>query len=144
MAVAVLIVTAGAAGTALASQGPRTIHYTATATCAQISQTGSTLKIVCAGTTSIGQDGAAVATITLNGTHGTATAVGYFANGVRESRETFTLAMDATGMVSLTGTGTCTGGTGFFKHARCSYTLTGTTNPKTLVGSSNEVGTITR
>lgn len=151
MALAVLVMTAGAAGAALTPQKPRTVPYTGTATCAQISQTGSTLVIVCAdtsftvgGISSKGEDGAAVATITLNGTHGTSTAIGYFANGVRRSKETFTVATDATGMATLTGSGTCTGGTGFWKHAKCSYTLTGTTNTKTLVGTSKEVGTITR
>ena len=144
MAVAVLIVTAGADGTALASQKPRTIHYTATATCAQISETGSTLEIVCAGSSSVDGDGAAVATITLNSTSGTATSVGYFADGVRRSKETFTVATDPSGMTTLTGSGTCTEGTGVYRHARCSYALTGTTNSKSNISSSKEVGTVTR
>lgn len=151
IAVAVLVTNAGAAGAALASQKPRTVHYTATAACAQISQTGSTIVIVCAGgslkiggVTPKGVDGATVATITLNGNHGTSTTIGYFTNGVRRSKETFTVATDSTGMATLTGSGTCTGGTGFWKHAKCSYTLTGTTNLKTLVSTSMEVGTITR
>ena len=58
MAVAVLVMTAGAAGAALAPQKPRKVPYTLTGTCAQISQTGSTLVIVCAGTSSIDGDGA--------------------------------------------------------------------------------------
>jgi hypothetical protein len=145
VAVTVLIVTAGAARTALASQKPSTIQYTATATCAQISETGSTLEIVCAGSSSVDGDGAAVATITLNGTSGTATSVGYFADGVRRSKETFTVARDASGTTTTpTGSGTCTGGTGIYRHARCSYALTGTTNSKSNVSSSKEVGTVTR
>lgn len=130
--------------TTLAPQKPRTVPYTATATSAQISQTGSAHVIVCAGTSSIDGDGAAVATFTINGTSGTGTAIGYFAGGVRRSKETFTVAAGANGMVALTGSGTCTGGTGVYKHAKCSYTLTGTTNPQTNVGPSMEVGTITR
>ena len=128
----------------VASQKPRTIHYTATGTCAQISQTGSTLVLVCAGTSSIDGDGAAVAHITLKGNSGTATSIQYAADGVRISKEAFTLATDASGISTLTGSGTCTGGTGVYKHARCSYALTGTTNPKSNVSSSKEVGTVTR
>ncbi len=152
MTLAVLFITVGVAGAALAAKNPRTVPYTGTATCAEISQTGSTVVLACAGTSltiggkssSTGEDGAAVATITFKGLHATDTAIGYFANGVRRSKETFTVATDATGMETLAGTGTCTGGTGFWQHAKCSYTLTGTTNPKTLVGTSKEVGTITR
>ena len=47
-------------------------------------------------------------------------------------------------MITLTGSGTCTGGTGVHKHEKCSYTLTGTTNPQTNVSSTKEVGTTTR
>jgi hypothetical protein len=151
MAAAVLVVTAGGAaaangatGTALAPQKPRTVPYTVTATCATISHTGSKSVIVCAGTHSIDGDVAAVATITLNGTSGTDTAIEYDANGARRVKETFTGGVDANGMITLTGSGTCTGGTGVHKHEKCSYTLTGTTNPQTNVSSSKEVGTTTR
>jgi hypothetical protein len=151
MAVAVLVMTAGAAGaanrgaaTALAPQKPRPVPYTGTATCAQINQTGSTHMIVCAGTSSIDGDIAAVATITLNGTSGTDTSIEYDANGARRVKETFTGGVDANGMVTLTGTGTCTGGTGVHKHEKCSYTLTGTTNPQTNLSTNKEVGTTTR
>ena len=85
-----------------------------------------------------------MAKITFNGTSGTDTSVGYFADGVRRSKETFTVATDATGMTTLTGSGTCTGGTGVYKHARCRYALTGTSNSKTNVSSTKEVGTVTR
>ena len=80
MAVAVLVMAAGAAGavncgtaTALAHHKPRTVPFTGTATCAQISQIGYTHVIVCAGTSSIDGDIAAVAKITINGTSGTDT-----------------------------------------------------------------------
>jgi hypothetical protein len=151
MAVAMLTMTAGAVGaansgtaTALASHKPRTVPYAITATCAQISQTGSTLVIVCAGTSSIDGDGAVVATIMFNGTSATDSSIGYFANGIRRSTETFTVAVDATGVTTLTGSGTCRAGTGVHKHEKCSYTLTGTKDPGANVSSSKEVGTVTR
>ena len=151
VAAAVLVMTAGAAAaanrgtaTALAPQKPRTVPYTETATCATISQNGPKRVIVCAGTHSIDGDTAAVATITLNGTSGTDTSIEYDANGARKVKETFTGAVDANGMITLTGSGTCTGGTGVHKHEKCSYTLTGTTNPQTNLSSSKEVGTTTR
>lgn len=151
IAVAVLLLAAGSAaaanrgtGTALAPQKPRTVPYTETATCATISQTGSTHTLVCAGTHSIDGNIAAVATITLNGLNGTDTSIEYDANGARRVKETFTAAAGANGMVTLAGSGTCTGGTGVHKHEKCSYTLTGTTNPQTNVSSSKEVGTTTR
>jgi hypothetical protein len=108
-------------------------------------QTGPRRVIVCAGTHSIDGDIAAVAKITLNGTRGTDTSVEYDANGARRVKETLTGAVDANGMITLTGSGTCTGGTGVHKHEKCSYTLTGMTNPQTPnLSSSREVGTTTR
>jgi hypothetical protein len=145
--VAVLLMIAGTAvapGAALASQKQRTIPYTLTGNCAQVSQTSSPIEIVCAGHSSIDGDGAAVATYTFNGTHATGTSIAYFADGVRRTEETFTVATDATGMITLTGSGTCIGGRGAYKHAKCSYALTGATNPKTSVGTSKEVGTVSR
>ncbi|HEY6425765.1 MAG TPA: hypothetical protein VIX84_00895, partial [Acidimicrobiales bacterium] len=142
---AVLVMTAGSAAaanrgtaTALAPQKPHTVPYTATGTCATISQTGSTRVIVCAGTNSIYGSGAAVATIMQNGLNGTDTSIEYDANGARRVKETFTAAVGANGIITLTGSGTCTGGTGVYKHAKCSYSLTGTTNPQTNVSSSME------
>jgi hypothetical protein len=153
VAAAVLVMTAGGAattnrgtGTALAAQQhkSRTVPYTETATCARISQNGSMSVLVCAGTNSIDGNVAAVATITLNGLSGTDTSIEYDANGSRRVKETYTAAVGANGMITLTGSGTCTGGTGVHKHEKCSYTLTGTTNPQTNVSSSKEVGTTTR
>jgi len=149
----VLVMTAGVAavanhgtGTALAAQQhkARSVPYTATGTCAQISHNGSTTVEVCAGTNSIYGNGAAVATITLNGLSGSDTSFEYDAYGSRRVMETFTVAVGANGMTTLAGSGTCTGGTGVHKHEKCSYTLTGTTNPQTNLSTSKEVGTTTR
>jgi hypothetical protein len=150
---AVLVMTAGVAaaanrgtGTALAAQQhtARTVPYTETATCASLGHHGSISVQVCAGTNSIDGKVAAVAKITLNGLSGTDTSIEYDANGSRRVKETFTAAVGANGMITLAGSGTCTGGTGVHKHEKCSYTLTGTTNPQTNLSSSKEVGTTTR
>ena len=85
-----------------------------------------------------------MATITFSGLHGTDTSIEYSANGARKVKETFTAAVAANGMITLTGSGICTGGTGVYKHVKCSYNLTGTMNPGSNVSSSKEVGTITR
>jgi len=148
---ALLIMTTGSAaaanrGTAAApaAQKRHTVPYTVTATCAPISQNGSVSVIVCAGTHSLDGDIAAVATITLNGLSGTDTSIEYDANGARRVKETFTAALDANGMITLTGSGTCTGGTGVHKHEKCSYTLNATENPQTRLSHSTETGTTTR
>jgi len=149
VAVAVLVMTAGSAGaasrgstTALAPQKPQTVPYIATGNCAPVSRSGATIMEVCASTNSISGNGAAVATITLNGNGGTDTSVEYDAQGARRVKETFTFAAGANG-TTTPGTGTCTGGTGAYKHATCSYTLTGTINTQTDQSTSMEVGTIT-
>jgi len=145
---AVLVITACSAaastGAVAAQPKPRTVPYTETGLCAPISQTGSTRVLVCAGTSSIDGNGAAVATITVNGLHGSDTSIEYSANGARRVKETFTAVVAANGMITLTGSGICTGGTGVDKHVKCSYTLTGTTSPGSNVSSTKEVGTITR
>jgi len=100
--------------------------------------------LACAGHSSIDGDGAVVATFTFNGLNGTGISIAYFAGGVRRSRETFTATVGANGMITLAGTGTCIGGTGVYKHAKCSYTLTGSSTAQTNVTTSMEVGTVTR
>jgi hypothetical protein len=80
----------------------------------------------------------------LNGLSGTDTSIEYDTNGSRKVKETFTGGVGANGMIILAGHGICTGGTGVHKNEKCSYTLSGTTNPQTNVSSSKEVGTTTR
>jgi len=127
-----------------AQSKPRTVHYTATALCAQISQSGTTHVLVCAGSSPVfGGSVAAVAPTTFSGLHATDNASLYTANGVRRSKETFTAEAGANGAITFTGSGVCTGGTGVFKNAKCNYALTGSQNPGSNVTSSTEVGTIT-
>jgi hypothetical protein len=152
IAAAMLLMTAGSAaaanhgtGTAAAAQRKsRTVTFTETATCAPISQNGAVSEEVCAGTHSLDGDVAAVATIALNGLSGTDTSIEYDANGARRVKETFTGAPGPNGMITLTGSGTCTGGTGVHRHEKCGYTLTVTTDPQTRLSHSTETGTTTR
>jgi hypothetical protein len=154
VAAAVLVMTAGAAaaanrgtGTALAAQKhtSRSVTFTETDTGAQISQNGSMSVSVSAYTNSLDGDGAAVFTTTLNGNSGTDTVIAYQANGVGRFKDTFTVgAPDANGVVPITGSGTCTGGTGVHRHEKCSYTYTGTDDPKTTVFHVKTTGTSTR
>ncbi|MDQ6855310.1 MAG: hypothetical protein M3046_16760 [Actinomycetota bacterium] len=154
MAAAALVMTAGAAaaadrgtGTALAAQKhkSRTVTFTETDTGAQISQNGSMSVSVTAFTNSLDGDGAAETTATLNGDSGTDTTIAYMANGVGRYKDTFTLgAPDASGMIPMTGSGKCAGGTGVHKHEKCSFTFTGTDDPQTTVYHLDITGTSTR
>lgn len=154
VAAAVLVVTAGVAaaanrgtGTALPARQhtARTVKYTETGTCAIISQNGPMVVEACAGHNSLDGDLASVTTSTINGSGGTDTAIDYRINGVSRANETFTIgARDANGLNPVTGTGTCTGGTGVHKHEKCSYTFTETVNPQTKVDQVTITGTTTR
>lgn len=78
--------------------------------------------------------GAAVQTITVNGSSGTDTFAVYYKNGSVITHDTFTLgAPDANGIVSITGHGSSVGKSGALKGARATYTFTGTDNSKTNV-----------
>ena len=89
------------------------------------------------------QDGAvAGTTFPLNGGDDVRT---YFADGVRITRDTFTLAPPHTdGIGAITGSGKCAGGTGVHKKEKCTYTFTGTYDFKTTVVKVEISGTDTR
>jgi hypothetical protein len=153
VAAVVLVMTAGAAAAANRSTGnplaaehkSRTVPFTETDTGAQISQNGSKSVSAFAFTNSLDGEGAAVFTTTLNGDTGSDTAIAYEANGVSRFEDTFTLgAPDGNGMIPITGSGKCTGGTGAHKHEKCSFTFTGTYNPQTTVLDAKTTGTTTR
>jgi hypothetical protein len=151
VAAAVLVMTAGAAGAAnggtgaaLAPQKSRTVKFTETGAGAEIGTPSMSVQVF-AVTDSLDGDGAVVANSTITGTSGTNTAIEYFANGVRRVKETFTFgAPDATGLIPLTGSGTCTGGTGVHKHEKCSYTFTATESRQANLFHISVTGTSTR
>jgi hypothetical protein len=122
----------------------RTTTWTQSGTGALINRNGSTLAVA-AVTNSLDGDGAVVSKVTLNGSGGTDTAVRYQANGVGTFKETFTNgAPDANGVIPYTGRGTCTGGTGVHRREKCSYSFTGSYDPKTSVVSFTITGTTIR
>jgi hypothetical protein len=99
----------------------------------------------CVGTDSLDGDIAIVATITINGASGTDTAIYYDAHGTRRVKETFSIgARDANGLIPLTGSGTCTGGTGVHEHEKCHYTFTQSVNLQTGLSYGMETGTTTQ
>jgi len=123
----------------------RTVRYSGTAKCAPISEAASRVVLLCAGTSSIDGNIAAVANITFHGRSGTDTSIEYDANGARHVKEAFTEAVSANGTTRIAGHGTCiAGGTGVHKNETCSYTLTGEIPPDSTVSTSKEVGTTTR
>jgi hypothetical protein len=151
VAAAGLVMTAGAGGAGSPSK-PRTVTWTQTGIGTLISQNGSTVippglptgtLVVGAFKDSLDGNGAFVGTTSNN----TETNIGYVANGVSKVFESPSYtpgAPDANGMIPYTGSGKCTGGTGVHKHEKCSYTFTGTLNPKTTVFSYTITGTKTR
>ena len=75
-------------------------------------------------------DGAGIATVSVvDASSGTVTGVSYFANGSIRWKET--LVFGPSGLAThtpqpISGSGTCTGGSGVFEKVKCSYTYTGT------------------
>ncbi len=63
---------------------------------------------------------------------GTSETTIYFRNGVSKQRGSFKQAApSAGGIIKITGTGRCAGGTGIHARESCSYTIAGTYNAKT-------------
>jgi hypothetical protein len=116
---------------------------------AMISMTGSRFESVYRVKRSPDGGGAAIqdgsvagTTFPLNGSDNVRT---YFADGVRITRDTFTLAPPhADGIGAITGSGKCAGGTGVHKKEKCTYTFTGTYDLQTTVVKVKITGTDTR
>jgi hypothetical protein len=63
---------------------------------------------------------------------GTSVTTIYFRDGVSQQRSSFRQAAPSTnGIIKVTGSGRCAGGTGVHRREKCSYKLTGTYNTKT-------------
>ena len=76
---------------------------------------------------------------------GKSTVTDYFADGVQNLKETFTLgAPNANGISTLAGNGKCVSGTGVHKKQKCTYTFTGTDNFNKNIFSVKVTGTYTR
>jgi hypothetical protein len=93
--------------------------------------------------------GAAIQDGTLAGTtfpaNGIDTVKTYFADGVRLTKDTFTLGPPHTdGLGTITGNGKCVGGTGVHQKETCTYTFAGTYDLATTVVKLKLTGTDTR
>jgi hypothetical protein len=116
---------------------------------AMISVNGSRFESVYRVKRSPDGGGAAIQDGTLTGTtypvNGTDTVRTYFADGVRLTRDTFTLGPPHTdGIGAITGSGKCVGGTGVHESEKCTYTFAGTYDLATTVVKVTLTGTDTR
>jgi len=121
----------------------KTIHYTEKVTGAEISGTQAVFKIH----DSVVGDGAGVQNVKLNsnGLSGTSTTVAYYGDASGKAKGPFKLGTpNAQGVVTVTGSGTGSGGTGKLKGYTAKFTLTGTFNTKTLVYQVTVHGTETK
>lgn len=121
----------------------KTIHYTQKITGAEISGTQAVFKI----RDSFVGNGAGVQNIKLNssGTGGTSTTVAYYGDASGTAKGPFKLGTpNAQGVVTVTGSGTSTGGTGKLKGYKAKFTISGTFNTKTLVYQVTVHGTATK
>jgi hypothetical protein len=142
-----LVVAAAAVGSAVAAK-TRTIHFTETSLGAQILSRGSYSESAFKITSSVDGNGAGVSVRRINGTafpvRGSDTTTTYFANGVSTGKDTWTVGVpNAKGISVITGSGKCTGGTGYHKRVKCSYTLKGTYDTKTTITAVKLTGTKT-
>lgn len=136
-------------GYAVAARHLKGRHFTRTYVGTQISSNGNTSEAVYKVSDSLEGHGAAVVESTTTTTTfpiaGTAIHTTYFANGVSITKTSFTVsAPDANGISRVSGTGTCTGGTGVYRKQACKYTVTGSANQKTGIATITHTGTITR
>jgi hypothetical protein len=93
--------------------------------------------------------GAAIAQFKISSRGGSVTGTSettlYFRDGVSKQRGSFKQAApSANGIIKVTGTGRCVGGTGIHKRERCSYTIAGTYNAKTNQNNLKVIGRDTR
>jgi hypothetical protein len=93
--------------------------------------------------------GAAIAQFTISSRAGSVTGTSettiYFRDGLSKQRGSFRQAApSANGIIKVTGTGRCAGGTGIHTRERCSYTITGSYNAKTNQNNLKVSGRDTR
>ncbi|HEY2769493.1 MAG TPA: hypothetical protein VGI87_02950 [Solirubrobacteraceae bacterium] len=113
---------------------------------AQLSSSGNKAVDVYEVKSSVDGHGAGVQKTTVAGSAfpltGTDKVTVYYANGVDNAADKFTLATpDANGNSAITGSGKCLGGTGVHRHEKCSYTFTGSYNINTLLVNVTAHGT---
>lgn len=136
-------------GAAVAAKKPHKRAFTSTGVGAVLVQNGNSFEAALTAHHSLNGNGAGVQVGTLSGTTfpiaGTDTVHSYFANGLSITKDTYTIGVpDSSGVSKIAGSGKCAGGTGVHKKEKCTYTIAGTVNTKTLVDSATITGTDTR
>ncbi len=146
-ALALLTVTGLAAVpvTALAAGQAKSRHFTDHLIGAPVLTKGSKVTEAFKVTTSDVGPGAGVIVDTVtSSTSGKTASTLYFANGSIRSSGTYRLgAAGAGGVLPVTASGHNVGGTGVFKGAGGTFTVTGTDNPKTKTVTLTVTGTVT-
>jgi hypothetical protein len=145
-----LIVATGFSAYAVAAPGaPTKRAFSETNVGATISMNGQRFESVYRVKRSPDGGGAAIEDGTVAGTtfpaSGIDTVKTYFADGVRLTKDAFTLGPPHTdGIGTITGSGKCLGGTGVHQSEKCTYTFAGTYDLTTTVVKVTLTGTDTR
>jgi hypothetical protein len=145
-----LIVAAGFSAYAIAAPGaPTQRAFSELNVGATISINGRRFESVYRVKRSPDGGGAAIEDGTVAGTtfpaSGIDTVKTYFADGVRLTKDTFTLGPPHTdGIGAITGSGKCLGGTGVHQSEKCRYTFAGTYDLTTTIVKVTLTGTDTR
>jgi hypothetical protein len=145
-----LITATGLSAYAVAAPGTRTKRaFSEVNVGAMISMNGQRFESVYRVKRSPDGGGAAVQDGTVAGTTfpagGADTVKTYFADGMRLTKDTFTLGPPHTdGVGAITGSGKCVGGTRVHKSETCTYTFAGTYDLRTSVVKVTLTGTDTR
>jgi hypothetical protein len=145
-----LVIVAGFSAYASAKpKGPTERAFTENIMGAQISMTGLSVVGAFKVTNPLDGTGAGIQDSSISGTTfpvtGKSTTTDYFADGVQNLKETFTVGTpNANGISTLTGNGKCVGGTGVHKKQKCTYTFAGTDDFTTNVLAVKVTGTYTR
>jgi hypothetical protein len=145
-----LVIVAGFSASAFAApKGPTKRAFTETLVGKTISSNGTSSEEVAKGVSSLDGTCAGIEDLSTTGTtfpiSGTGTGTTYCANGVSKTKDKFVLnAPNASGIITYTGSGKCVGGTGVHKKEKCTYTFTGTYDPKTTLDKGKATGTDTR
>jgi hypothetical protein len=143
-----VMVTGFSASAVAAPKGPAKHAYTATVLGAVVNGQGTSFESVYKETNSVDGTGAGIEDGSITGAtpplSGNGTLTDYFADGVLKLKETFKLgAPNASGIVAITGSGKCVGGTRVHRNQKCTYTFTGTENSHTLIFNVKVTGTYT-
>jgi hypothetical protein len=135
--------------TPLGAARPKTRRYTETGQGAEITRGGSPYEAVFRAVGALNGTCAGIERGAVSGTTfpltEAATTTTYCANGVTTAKSTAKIAKpNASGISTVTGSGTCTGGSGIHTQEKCTYKFTGSENVETHHYKVTLTGTDTR